>query len=368
MKSNRSHVRDGKASGAVPSKGASAPSPPTSGTAIPRFSRKTAGLLAVVSAVAIGWAYWPTFVDLARVWGKNPQYSHGYLVPLFSLFLLWRGCGGTSSQFGPSWWGIPMLVVGLGAYLAGAYVFFDWLQAVSLLPVLAGVALLIGGWPLLRRAAWPIAFLTFMFPLPFRVETALSQPLQRIATVVSTYALQTVGLPAISEGNVIVINEARIGVVEACNGLGMMLLFFAIATAVALLVDRPLWQKIVLVLSAIPIAVIANVARISVTGMLTGLIGQEWTDWLFHDVAGWFMMPLALLLLWLELAFVSRLFIEVETRTTRLKIGGMPAASGKPEKKTNADLANPAAPGRRVETVESRTAVAAAANNGPTGE
>lgn len=323
VKTNRTVSRNGKqppvaskknsASHATPDEPAGAPPSPV-----------RVGLIVAALTVVIGWTYWPVFGELVRAWSKDPQYSHGYLVPLFSLFLFWRNRGvETVAGMRPSWWGLPILLAGLGLYLAGAYVFFDWFQAISLLPVLAGAMLLIGGWTAFRRTALPIAFLVFMLPLPHSVSTALSQPLQRIATLISTYALQTVGLPAIAEGNVIVINEARIGVVEACNGLGMMLLFFAIATGVAILVDRPWWQKIVLVFSAVPIAVIANVARIAVTGLLTGTVGQDWVDWIFHDVAGWFMMPLALGLLGLELMFLSRLFVDVETRTTRLQIEGI---------------------------------------------
>src|SRR5436305_12211191 len=119
--------------------------------------------------------------------------------------------------------------------LAGAYVYFDWLEAMSLLPVLAGGALLLGGLPALRWSWLPIAFLVFMIPLPHRVETALSFPLRRLAALTATYALQTLGRPALSEGNIIIVKQLRMDVAEACSGLGMLLLFFAMACAVAVL-------------------------------------------------------------------------------------------------------------------------------------
>lgn len=363
MKPNRPSSRNGKQ---LASTGDGGHALPAKSSQLP-LSGSQIGLICAALGVAIGWAYWPVFVEVSRSWSSDPQYSHGYLVPLFSAFLLWRNRGdGLTAESKPSWWGLPVLLVGLGLYLTGAYLFFDWFQAISLIPVLAGAVLLIGGWPMLRKTAWPIAFLMFMFPLPHSVSTMLSQPLQRIATLVSTYFLQTVGLPAISEGNVIIINEARIGVVEACNGLGMMLLFFAIATGVAILVDRPLWQKAVLVLSAIPIAVIANIARIAVTGLLTGVVGQEWVDWLFHDVAGWFMMPLALALLGLELMFLSRLFVDVEYRTTRLQIGGIPASPSASEKKQRTELSNRAA-AHSGNSAGNRAAIQAATTDNPGG-
>jgi exosortase len=261
-------------------------------------------------AGAFLWAYWPTLTEIVAKWAHDPQYSHGYLVPAFSLYLLWwrrekLGAGGA----GPSWWGAALLAVGFALRLAGTYWYFAWLEAVSLLPLLAGTALLLGGWPALRWS-WPaIGFLVFMIPLPFRLETGLAQPLQGIATRTATYTLQTLGFPALSEGNVILVNEARIGVVEACSGLGMLLLFFALATGLAIRARRPWLDRLVIVASAAPVAVAANVVRITVTAFLHVTAGSRVADLVFHDLAGWLMMPLALGMLWLELKVLSRLLV-----------------------------------------------------------
>src|SRR6185295_15946667 len=97
---------------------------------------------------------------------------------------------------------------------------------------------------------WPaVAFLAFMLPLPFVLEVALAGRLQSFATFASTYVLQTLGFPALSEGNVIIVNESKIGVAEACNGLGMPVVFFALSTALAFVIVRPLWEKILVLLS-----------------------------------------------------------------------------------------------------------------------
>src|SRR5262249_32904302 len=134
--------------------------------------------------------------------------------------------------------------------------------------------------------------------------------LQRIATVTSTYALQTLGFAALSEGNVIVLNDVRMGVVEACSGLSMLLIFFGLSTAVACVIQRPALDKVVLVLSAIPIALITNCVRIIVTGVLHETAGHEIADAVFHDLAGWLMMPFALGMLWIELKLLGRLLVE----------------------------------------------------------
>jgi exosortase len=261
------------------------------------------------------FTYWPTLGTLSDKWLHDPQYSHGYLVPIFAAWLLWsRRSQLASAPFRPNWWGIPLLLASILLHLAGAYIYFDWLDAVSILPCLAGLFVMWRGWPALRWS-WPaLAFLLFMIPLPFRFETALAMPLQRIATLTSTYVMQTIGLPALAEGNTILLNRGRIGVVEACSGLSMMMIFFALSTAVALLIKRPLLDKVVIILAAAPIAVIANVARITVTGVAHELLSPEIANAIFHDWAGWLMMPFALGLLWLVLWTLSRL-LGVPTKT-----------------------------------------------------
>jgi exosortase len=248
---------------------------------------------------------------VVRKWAQDPQYSHGYLVPAFSLYLLWwRRDRLQGTRLEPRWWGVGLLGVGFALRLAGAYFYFAWFEAVSLLPMLAGTALLLGGYPALRWAAPAVGFLVFMIPLPFRLETGLAQPLQQIATQASTYTLQTLGFPALAEGNVILVDKARIGVVEACSGLGMLLLFFALATALVIRVERPWYERLVIVASAAPVAVAANVVRITVTAFLHLTVGGRWADLVFHDLAGWLMMPLALGMLWAELRILSRLLVE----------------------------------------------------------
>jgi exosortase len=259
----------------------------------------------------VAWGYWPSLGDMANRWSYDPQYSHGYLVPFFALALLWvrRGLFGADAQW-PNWWGAALLLISAGLRLVAAYVFFGWLEGLSLLIACAGVCLLVGGWGSLRWA-WPaIAFLAFMVPLPFRVQVALGPALQRMATVASAYALQTVGFCAVADGNVIRMTGASIGVVEACSGLSMLITFFALSTGVALIIRRPLRDRVVVLLSAVPIALGVNIARITVTGVLHKTVGSEAANAVFHDLAGWLMMPLALALVGLELFVLSRLLIE----------------------------------------------------------
>ena len=121
--------------------------------------------------------------------------------------------------------------------------------------------------------------------------------MQALATTVSTFALQVLGRPAIAEGNVILLNDIELGIVEACSGLRMLVVFFALSTAVALLIRKPLWEKWLLAGSAVPIALASNVLRITITGLCYDAFGNHYGGAFFHDVAGWLMMPLGLVFL-----------------------------------------------------------------------
>jgi exosortase len=268
--------------------------------------RSPAFLVAGVGVACFLWAYWSTFTVLAERWSNTAQYSHGFLVPLFAGIVLWfRRDQLKKAHLEPNVWGILLLLAGGLLRLVGAYFYYPWFDGLSLLPSLAGLAVLLGSWPALRWA-WPaIGFLLFMLPLPFFVEVALAQPLQRFATLASTYLLQTMGIPALAEGNIVVLSTTKIGVVEACNGLGMLVLFFAVSTALAFVIKRDVWQRLIIIVSAIPVALIANVARISVTGVLSETVGSDFAHVVFHDWGGWLMMPLALGLLYLELQLMG---------------------------------------------------------------
>jgi exosortase len=149
-----------------------------------------------------------------------------------------------------------------------------------------------------------------MIPLPYRVQMALGGPLQQVSTVASAYTLQTLGLPALAEGHLIVMDEVRLNVAEACNGLGMLYMFLAYAVGAVLVLQRPLLDKIVIVGSALPIAILANVTRIAATGLLHRAMGKQWADVVYHDLSGWLMAPLAFLALYLEILLLSHLFLE----------------------------------------------------------
>ena len=286
----------------------------------------SASFLPAVAIVAVlTVAYWSSVQMLVRVW-DTPDYSHGYLVPPFAAFLLWirRDLFTMDNQGGT---GVGAILVFAAAlfFVAAGVLGFKLIGAFSLIPAVAGIILMMGGWSMLRWS-WPaILFLVFMIPLPMSLETMATQPLRRVGTMASTYILQTMGLPAIAEGNVIQLTEQKIGVAEACSGLRMLMSSAALAFGLAFMINRPLWERALIVLSAIPIAIITNVIRIVVTGICYEYLNAETAEHFFHDLAGYFMMPIALGMLWLEMEILSRLTIERSASPTLLGPVAKPA-------------------------------------------
>ncbi len=263
-------------------------------------------------ASALLWGFWPTLQSLGGVWATDPRYSHGFFIPLFSLYLLWARRAllfGTCAR--PSPWGLGPIALGAVMHVGGAAANQDWIEAASLVPSLAGLCVLALGWRSLRFALAPITFLVFMIPLPYRVELGLGGPLQDLATLSSAIILQLLGLPALQEGNTITLGHAKIGVVEACNGLSMLTFFFAISVGLTLVSSRPWLERALIVAGSIPIALVSNVARITGTALLVDGVGHGVAGIDFHDLTGYLMMPLALCLLHAETILISHLLREV---------------------------------------------------------
>lgn len=274
--------------------------------------RSRQGLIATVALLAIlTWVYGSVLAVLATRWSSDPSYSHGYIVPLIAVGITWYRLQQHSlAQLRRSALGIVLLAAGLATHIGSGLYYYEWADAMSIVPSVAGVVLLVGGFALLK-ATWPaVLFLAFMVPLPYRIESAMSGPLQSIATFASTFAIQVCGFPASSAGNTISINDVSVGVAEACSGIRMLVIFFAISTAFAILSRRTLLEKAILTFSAPVIAVVCNVIRISSTGMLLATSHNKLAHAVYHDLAGWLMMPMALGMLWVLLRFLDHLVVE----------------------------------------------------------
>jgi exosortase len=244
------------------------------------------------------------------------MYSHGYLIPAFAAFLLYM----RREPFGEvtakeRWLGVAIIVAATLLRLFASYMVQFTLDRVSLLICLMGVFILVGGLRTIRWAGPAVAFLVFMLPLPRILVDNILRPLQTVATMTSVYALQTFGLDVFREGNRIELENQAMNVVDQCSGLRMLTIFIALAVAIVMISHhRPWWERAIILLSSIPIALLVNCIRITVTGLLYSLnVDENIANQIFHDFAGLIMMPMALGFLFLEMQILSRLVIEDET-------------------------------------------------------
>jgi exosortase len=271
------------------------------------------GLAALLCCILV--MYWRTLTWLVSVWESSPDYSHGYLVPVFAAYLVWTRRGlAPSVDRTPSYSslavGVALIAAGTALLSFGIYSRSRFLEACSIVVTLSGVALLSFGFAGARWLLPAVGFLIFMVPPPKSIAHLLSANLQSIATSASTFILQTVGVPAVATGNVIELSQTSLGVAEACSGLRMLISFAAIAFAGALLSSRPLWERIVACISSPIIAIAVNVIRIVVTALAYEFGNPKMAEFVFHDAAGWLMMPVGVLFLVLEMWFLSRIWID----------------------------------------------------------
>jgi exosortase len=259
-------------------------------------------------------AYWPTLVEMVRVWWDEPDYSHGFLVVPAAAWLAWARRGRYPGLGDPAWMlGLTLLGLSWGMRYAAARFYMDFLDAYSLAVWAAGLVALVGGGALFRWALPSLGLLWFMVPLPYGVATALSGPLQRVATKLACLSLQTLGQPAIAEGNVILLGEHQLEVAQACSGLRLFVCVVFLAYLYVALVRRAWWEKLVLVLAIAPIAIVANVGRIAVTGLLYRATDSARLHQLIHDLAGFLIeIPLAAALFGLVLWYLDKAVQEVE--------------------------------------------------------
>jgi len=269
-------------------------------------------LIAILSG-----SYFSQILALIGTWWREPDYGHGFFVPMFSIALLiYRREMIQPAPKRGSWWGLGVLLIWAVMRWASIYLNYPAIDRLSLVVCATGFTMLLGGWQALHWAWQSIVFLFFMLPLPAFCDEMLSQPLRSVATQISVFVIQIfVPATASSGSNVIHLENLAtpIEVADACSGLRMLMLFFAISVGAAMLLRRELWEKAFIVVSAVPIAIIANVIRVSSTGLFYQFELGETVNDAFHTGAGLAMMPIALLLLWGELTLMSKLFIDAST-------------------------------------------------------
>ncbi len=263
--------------------------------------------------------------NLVRRWLTDSSWSHGFLIPLFSLYFInQRKSEILNLQTKPSYLGLVFLICGILFYIfnivsPSGYGYFRSMSAIA---ALGAVVLFLGGWRLIKYTWLPIAFLVFAVPLPLRYYVKLTMPMRHLAAKVAAVLLNLVSqMEATASGVVIDVIykgqrlEPPLNVAEACSGMRLLMAFLALGVAMAYLHYRPIWQRVVLLATTIPIAIFCNIIRVTVTGFIYVLIHPKYTQGIYHDVLGLGMLPLAFGLYGFLAWFMSSLFVE-ETEVT----------------------------------------------------
>ncbi len=265
--------------------------------------------------IAFLWSYWSSvFTDLWAIWMQSDEYSSGLLVPLITAYIIWtRRKKIAACKITPSLWGLVLFAFAQAFRFFGLFFMYDSAERISMLITVSALILLLFGWKILARLTTVLLFLTLMIPLPNSVHRHLMIPLQNWATTSAVYCLETIGFTVFREGNVINLNGVTVAVAEACNGLRMITSFLVISSMVALLVKRDLLQKLIIVVSSIPIALLCNTIRLTATSVAFTYIDSARWEGAFHDFGGLAMMPVAIAIIVLELWVLSYIFVPAET-------------------------------------------------------
>lgn len=246
------------------------------------------------------WLYFPTLTHLVGQWWNDPNFSHGFFVPLFAGYVIWQERSRLAGvKFQPSWFGALLLGFGLCVLILGQMGAEIFLSRFSLLLVLAGLIVLFLGWSFFRAVLFPWAFLLLMIPIPAIVFNQITFPLQLLASKVASTMLPWFGVPVLREGNVMILPAMSLEVADACSGIRSLMSLATIAVIYGYLMERKTSVRVLLALASLPIAVAANSLRVVGTGLLVQYWDPDKAQGFFHEFQGWLMFVASLLMLYL---------------------------------------------------------------------
>jgi exosortase len=268
----------------------------------PNGARRAGGVLEWVGLLALAgllaWIYLPVIASMVQNWWRDPNYSHGFLVPLVSGYLVWRQRQSLARlAAGPNPWGLAAVSLGLLVWLVGEQAHEFYLRRISLIPVLWGLYLLRWGWPVARRTAFAFLYLLLMVPLPYMLYDAAAFPLRLVAARLAGEGIRLFGVPVLVEGNVLHLPNVILDVVDACSGIRSLISLLAAGVILAYLMLPNRWLKALVVILVPPVAVATNAARVMIAGLLAEWVGPATLEGSMHDAVGWLVFMAAFLLL-----------------------------------------------------------------------
>lgn len=245
--------------------------------------------------VLMAAVYYRVLAKLVTDWWQIPDFSHGFLVPIFAAYLVWtKRTALLETKIAPTWSGIALVFLGLAVLLLGVYGAELFLSRISLVILLAGLVLGFGGWQLLKELRFPLLVLLLAIPIPFIVFNEITLPLQTLASKLASALLPLFGVPVLREGNVIELPAMKLEVAEACSGIRSLMSLFTLAVFYGYFLDKSNLRRVLLALASIPIAIAANALRILGTGLCVQYWDPDKALGFFHEFSGWVMFLVSL--------------------------------------------------------------------------
>ena len=285
------------------------------------------GLLLIAVLVVL---YAPVLRTLVYQWYADADYSHGFLVPLLSAYLIWQRRDKLRQvPRRPSFWGLVVVITAIGLLFLGSLGAELFLARFSLLCTICGLIVYFCGGAVLRAMAFPMAFLLFAIPIPVVVYNEIVFPLQFIASKFATSTLEALNLfPIMREGNVLILPGMSLEVVEACSGIRSLMSLLALAAGFGYVVERSVIARWILFLAMVPLAIISNGTRVMITAIMANYLGPQAAEGFMHEFSGWVIFVVATLLF---LGFYS-LMTKIRKMLGWLPEGPQPVSSGRGEK------------------------------------
>ncbi len=250
--------------------------------------------------LVFGLLYHKAMAKLVSDWSVDPNFSHGFLVPLVALYMVWYKKNEISEiPRESSKTGIFIIILGMLVHIAGNVGAELFLMRFSMIITLTGIIVYYYGFTLFRKIMVPVAYLILMIPIPSILWNKIAFPLQLFAAKISSQTISLLGIPVFREGNILHLANTSLEVVDACSGLRSLTSLIALTAAFAFIAPLSSFKKWILFFSAIPIAVAVNVIRLTITGAMAAWIGPETAQGFLHDMSGLIIFGAALILVYL---------------------------------------------------------------------
>lgn len=251
-----------------------------------RFKMSDYLQIALIS-IAFFALYSHTAINLVRDWSGNPNFSHGFLVPFITGFMIWQKKHLLPlDNISPSFFGLPVIVLGMAMHVAGNVGAELFVMRASLVVTLIGLSLYLLGGRFTKEIYVPILYLIIMIPIPAILWNKLAFPLQGFAARLTADVVATIGIPIFREGNVLHLANTSLEVVDACSGIRSLTSLLALSGAFSYISNLTVGGKWLLFLSAVPIAVAVNIIRLTATAVMARYIGPEAAQGFLHDMSG----------------------------------------------------------------------------------